>query len=194
MKLNLSKTKIMVFRNGGILRHAEKWFYQGVEVEVVSIYKYLGIYFTPRLIWSKTKEILSKQAQKAASSIFRFQKQFGFFRPSDAFKLFDTMVKPIATYGSEIWGYTYSEDIEKVQTKFCKQYIGLNQKTPDNFALGECGRLPLAVSYMTQTVKYWVKLTQMTNDRYPRQCYLMLRVLTEADKITWATHVKKIVI
>ena len=50
MKLNLSKTKIMVFRNGGILRHTEKWFYQGVEVEVVSIYKYLGIYFTPRLI------------------------------------------------------------------------------------------------------------------------------------------------
>ena len=192
MKLNLSKTKIMVFRNGGILRHAEKWFYQGVEVEVVSIYKYLGIYFTSRLIWSKTKEILSKQAQKAASSIFRFQKQFGFFSPSDAFKLFDTMVKPIATYGSEIWGYTYSEDIEKVQTKFCKQYIGLNQKTPDNFALGECGRLPLAVSYMTQTVKYWVKLTQMTNDRYPRQCYLMLRALTEADKITWATHVKKL--
>ena len=45
---------------------------------------------------------------------------------------------------------------------------------------------------MTQTVKYWVKLTQMTNDRYPRQCYLMLRALTEADKITWATHVKKL--
>ena len=68
----------------------------------------------------------------------------------------------------------------------------LIKKTPDNFALGECGRLPLAVSYMTQTVKYWVKLTQMTNDRYPRQCYLMLRALTEADKITWATHVKKL--
>ena len=70
MKLNLSKTKIMVFRNGGILKHAEKWFYQGVEVEVVSVYKYLGVYFTPKLIWTKTKEILAKQALKAASSIF----------------------------------------------------------------------------------------------------------------------------
>ena len=83
----------MVFRNGGILKHAEKWFYQGVEVEVVSVYKYLGVYFTPKLIWTKTKEILAKQALKAASSIFRFQKQFGFFHPSDVFKLFDSYGK-----------------------------------------------------------------------------------------------------
>ena len=192
MKLNLCKTKIMVFRNGGILKHAEKWFYQGVEVEVVSVYKYLGVYFTPKLIWTKTKEILAKQALKAASSSLRFQKQFGFFHPSDVFKLFDSMVKPIAIYRSEIWGYMYSEEIEKIQTKFCKQYVGLKQKTPDNFALGECGRFPLAVFYMTQTVKYWIKLTQMTNDRCPRQCYLMLRSLTDAGKTTWASHIKKL--
>ena len=36
------------------------------------------------------------QAQKAASSIFRFQKQFGRFQRNDAFKLFDSMVKPVA--------------------------------------------------------------------------------------------------
>ena len=94
----------MVFRNGGILKLTEKWFYRGVEVEIVPFYKYLGLYFTPKLIWTKSKEVLAKQAQKAASSIFRFQKQFGFFRPPDAFKLFDSMVKPVAIYGAEIWG------------------------------------------------------------------------------------------
>ena len=156
------------------------------------MYKYLGIYFTPRLIWTKTKELLAMQAQKAVSSIFRFQKQFGFFSPSDAFKLFDSMVKPIAMYGAEIWGYEYSEEIEKIQTKFCKRYVGLHQNTADNFVLGECGRLPLAVSYMVQPIKYWIKLTRMPNYRYPRQCYRMLRSLTEADKITWATYIKKL--
>ena len=139
MELNLSKTKIMVFRNGGILKLMEKWFYRGVEVEIVPFYKYLGLYFTPKLIWTKSKEVLAKQAQKAASSIFRFQKQFGFFRPPDAFKLFDSMVKPVTIYGAEIWGYMFSEEIEKIQTRFCKQYVGLKQKTADYFALGECG-------------------------------------------------------
>ena len=113
MTLNLTKTKIIVFRNGGIVKQMEKWFYQGTEIEIVSMYKYLGIYFTPKLIWTKTKQLLAMQAQKAASSIFRFQKQFGNFRPADAFRLFDSMVKPIAIYGAEIWGYKYSEEIEK---------------------------------------------------------------------------------
>ena len=114
MKLNLDKTKIMVFRNGGIVKHIEKWFFQGTEIEIVSLYKYLGLYFTPKLIWTKTKEILSMQAKKAATSIFRYQKYFGRFQPNDAFKLFDSMVKPVACYGAEIWGYQFCEEIEKV--------------------------------------------------------------------------------
>ena len=190
MKLNLGKTKVMVFRNGGIVKQTEKWTFQGTAIEIVSMYKYLGVYFTPKLIWSKTKEVLAKQSQKAASSIFRFQRLFGHFHPPDAFKLFDSMVKPIAVYGAEIWGYAYSEEIEKIQTQFCKQYVGLKQKTADIFALGECGRYPLAVTYMTRCVKYWLRLTRMPNERYPRQCYMMLRSLTDAGKTTWASHIR----
>lgn len=100
------------------------------------------------------------------------------------------MVKPIAIYGAEIWGYKYSEEIEKIQAKFCKRYVGLKQNSADIFALSECGRFPLAVFYIAQCIKYWVKLTQMPNHRYPRQCYLMLRSLTEAGKTTWTTHIK----
>ena len=192
MKLNLNKTKIMVFRNGGIVKQIEKWLYQGTQIEIVSIYKYLGLYFTPKLIWTKTKELTAMQAQKAVCSIFKFQKKFGHFCPNDAFKLFDSMVKPILCYGSELWGYKYCEEIEKVQSRFCKYYIGQSQKTTDSLALGECGRMPLAVTYMTQAVKYWIKLTQMQNNRYPRQCYYMLRSLTEAGKSTWATHIKSL--
>ena len=101
---------------------------------MVSIYKYLGIYFTPKLICTKTKELLAMQAQKAASSIFRFQKQFGRFQPIDAYKLFDSMVKPVACYGAELWGYYFCDETEKVQSKFCKYFIGLKQNTNDSFA------------------------------------------------------------
>ena len=190
MSLNLSKTKIIVFRNGGILKETEKWLYNGQKIEVVSFYKYLGVYFTPKLIWTGTKDLLSRQAKKAAHSIFRYQKSFGRFTPNDAFKLFDTMVKPIACYGAEIWGYTYSEEIEKIQLIFCKQYIGLNSNTMDSFVLGESGRYCMAVSYMTQCIKYWTKLLQMHINRYPYQCYKMLRSLDEAGRVTWATHIR----
>ena len=86
----------------------------------------------------QNEKLLAKQAQKAAASILAFQRKFGFFYPSDAFKLFYPTVKPVACYDAEIWDVKYSEEIEKVQSKFCKQYIGLKQNTNDAFAVGEC--------------------------------------------------------
>ena len=43
---------------------------------------------------------------------------------------------------------------------------------------------------MTQCVKYWVKLTQMPNYRYLKQCYNMLRSLASSGKINWASNVR----
>ena len=86
----------MVFRNGGPLRQYEHWTYKGDRVDVVSFYKYLGAYFTPKLSWTMTKETLAKQATKALACIYACQKHFGYFTPQQAFKLFDAMILPIS--------------------------------------------------------------------------------------------------
>ena len=191
MDLNLEKkTKIIVLRNGGPLRSAEKWFINGAPIDVVSFYKYLGVYFTQKLIWTKTQEMQAMQATKAVARIVKYQKIFGRFSAQDIFKVFDTVVKPILCYGSEIWGYNYCDKIEKVHSKFCKQYCGLSYKVADVFALGECGRVPIAITYMTRCLKYWIRLLHMERHRYPKQCYEMLMSLDSLGRITWATHVK----
>lgn len=74
MEINLEKTKIVVFRNGGPLRATEKWYFKGAKIDVVSFYKYLGVYFTPKLIWSKTQEMQALQATKAVVRIFKYQR------------------------------------------------------------------------------------------------------------------------
>ena len=190
MVINMLKTKVVVFRRGGIVRQNEKWFYGDTQLEVVSFYKYLGLFFTPKLVWSLTTELLSKQALKATACIFSYQWNFGHFSPNDIFKLFDSMVTPILTYGAEIWGYEYRKTIESVQAKFCKRYCGLSQTASDKMALGECGRLPLCVLYMVKCVRYWVKLLQMPSHRYPKQCYLMLKRLDDVGRQTWATRIR----
>ena len=192
MSLNLLKTKIIVFRNGGIVKQIEKWYYNGQLIDIVPFYKYLGVYFTPKLVWSKTKEVLARQASKAVCRIFQYQRKFGNFSPNDIFKLFDSIVRPILCYGSEIWGYEYSKQIEKIHILFCKRYIGLHQNTADFFALSECGRHPLAVSYMSQCVRYWVRVIQMPNHRYPKQCYNMLRSHAAVGKVNWASNVRSL--
>ena len=57
-----------------------------------------------KLSWSKTWENATSQVQNAIACIFRYQKTFGLFAPQDIFKLFDSVVCPILTYGAEVWG------------------------------------------------------------------------------------------
>ena len=72
---------------------------------------------------------------------------------------------------------------------FADEYVS-NQKVANFFPLCECNRAPMSVHYMTKFVGYWTKVLQMPNERYPRQCYLMLRRLHKAGRRTWATYVK----
>ena len=66
----------------------------------------------------------------------------------------------------------------------------MNQSVAHFFALSECGRYPLSINYMSRCIKYWTKLLQMSNNRYPRQCYTMLKNLDDLGRRTWATCIK----
>ena len=100
------------------------------------------------------------------------------------------MVKPILTYGAEIWGFEYSEVIEQVQIQFCKQFLGVNNSVNNSVALGECGRLPLCIAYHVKCIKYWCKLLQMPDHRYPKNCYIMLKAQDDIGRNNWVTSVK----
>ena len=192
MEVNLNKTEIIVFRNGGPLRSSERWLFRGNSIKVTTLYKYLGLLFTPSLSWTSAQEKLALQAQKSIFAIYDYQRPFGYFNIKQLFKLFDAMVSPILCYGSQVWGYKYSVEIETVQINFCKRYLGVKSSTNNCIVLGECGRLPMCITYYTTCVKYWCKLTQMEDGRYPKHCYYMLKKLDDANRITWATHVKKL--
>ena len=192
MKVNLNKTKIMVFRNGGPLRSYEKRYLHGEQFEVVSSYRYLGLVFTPKLIWSKAQLCLSSQANKAVMSIYHYVKSFGGIPCKDLFKIFDCMVAPILTYGSQIWGLKYSKEVEKVQVKLGKWLLQVGRTTTNSMVLGECGRTPLVLIYMTKAVKYWCRLIQLDHCRLPCQTYQMLKLLDNNGNINWVTGIKNI--
>ena len=45
LNVNLSKTKVMIFRKGGHLPVKEQWVFGNQRLEVVNSYKYLGFIF-----------------------------------------------------------------------------------------------------------------------------------------------------
>ena len=65
IRVNESKTKVMVFRNGGIVRRDEQFFYNGNRLECVPHYKYLGITFSSRLSWTPALNTMCTQSKPA---------------------------------------------------------------------------------------------------------------------------------
>ena len=74
MKINIDKTKILVFRNKGIVKRNEKCFLDNKQIDVVTLYKYLGLYFSPKSSWGKKHDMLSFQATKAITYILRIRR------------------------------------------------------------------------------------------------------------------------
>ena len=43
LKVNITKTKVVIFRKGGILPNGLRFIYEGAEIEIVSKFSYLGV-------------------------------------------------------------------------------------------------------------------------------------------------------
>ena len=105
MIVNEIKTKVMVF---GSPKTSKIYFNNNV-IDVVNDYKYLGNIISSTKLSNqdplkKTYQFLSDQARKAMYSVKSKVKSIGELPPVVLFNLFDVLIKPILTYGSDVWG------------------------------------------------------------------------------------------
>ena len=64
LAVNVAKTKVMVFRNGGNVRPQESWLYNGEEIDIVDEFCYLGIVFNYNGKFYKTQSSFLYSAEK----------------------------------------------------------------------------------------------------------------------------------
>ena len=109
LKINSDKSNVTVFSKGGRkIKDSPKFVINETVVETVSHYKYLGVNISHTGTFIVTEKYLGLKASRALFSI----KQGVFnnnVKPYVIFRIFDSLVKPIALYGSEVWfGYKTS--------------------------------------------------------------------------------------
>lgn len=190
LEVNIDKTKIIVFRKGGFLSKFEHWTFNGMKVEVVNEYCYLGFVFTTMLSHKiGTKHLVSK-GKKAVFNLCRLQQQLKEINKEIFFKIFDSKVQSILLYASEIWGLCRLETLEKVHVLVCKRFLGVPIRTPNKMVYGELVRFPLYINSAVRAIKYWFKLIQMSHDRLPYQAYCMLLNMDKNGKDNWASQVR----
>ena len=73
-------------------------------VEIVSKYTYLGLYFTEVLNYDEMAKAVAKSASKALGLLISKCLTNGGFNYTMFTKLFDTMVWSVIDYGASIWG------------------------------------------------------------------------------------------
>ena len=103
LEVNIKKTKVIVFNKSGKLLKNINCYIFGKQIEVVKEYQYLGIKFCPGGSMTLAVEELAWKANKAwfsISSILYKNKRMSVDR---AFKIFDSLVTPVALYACEFW-------------------------------------------------------------------------------------------
>lgn len=111
MKINVNKTKAMVFENG---RSTFAYFYiYGQKIELVNSFKYLGVNFFKNGNWARTQKQIADHASFSLHNLFSIFRQIE-LPNSKKIHLFDVLVGSVLNFCSEIWGTHRATDIEMI--------------------------------------------------------------------------------
>lgn len=168
MEVNQIKSEIMVFRKGGKLSTNEKWAYKGELIRIVNEYKYLGLILTPKLSFTKH---LSKKEEAAKIALNSTWKHF-IAKPSvnltSKWKMFLAVCRSIHSYGAQIWGNSYFNEVEKLYRYFIKKILKLPEATPNYVIALETGYEPGYIYTYSLHLQYLSKvLFDLESHRLP---------------------------
>ena len=207
LTINIDKSKCMVFNAQGRLMKNETFNIAGQDLEFAQQFCYLGIDILAGGSFMAAKRILKEKGMKALYPIFDTIFKFN-LKPSRAIFLFNHLIKPIITYGSEILApftkhqldtlnknneilneYALKSEAEKVHIKFCKTNLGLKRNCPTLAVLGELGEVPVTIYMLATMVKFWHRIATLNDNSLVHLAYNEVRMLPE-DKNDWLNSVK----
>ena len=162
-------------------------------LEHVSSFKYLGITFNFNGKFNRSIKELKDQGRRAMFSLLQKSRHLE-LDISVQIELFNSLVRPILTYGCEIWGYACIEIIESLQLEFLKYILHVKKSTPNCFVYGESGQYPLYIHVYSRMIKFWHKLTICSEDKISS---LFLKTIHECYDFNifqseWLTKIKNI--
>jgi hypothetical protein len=103
LKVNIEKTKIMVFGKGRLPNNL-RFTYGGQPLEIVNKFCYLGIVFTRGGSFVEAQNTLDGQAQKAIYKMKKYLYRFTHIGVKHTMDIFDKLIVPILHYGCQTWG------------------------------------------------------------------------------------------
>ena len=197
LKINHDKTNVVIF-NRPFNKKSKGYNFAvcGAPVEVKKSYCYLGLEISSTGSFSAALDSLYKKALRALFGIYSTLNIYSDGTHISLFlKLFDSLVKPILLYGSEIWGFlpltNKTSPLTKIVNKFYRTLLGVPARASTIGVQVELGRFPIAIPIQSALLKYWCRLVTLPRTRLVSRCYWSLYKNNVNDP--WLTTVKSII-
>ena len=194
IKVNIDKTKIVVFKKGGRPARNDAWSYNGNPLEVVSQFKYLGCQLSSSGSFNACIQSLCESGRRGLFSLKQYFHSNPEILPKMQIQLFNTMILPILLYCSEVWGLHNTDKIETFHLSFLKSILCVKKSTPTCFIYGELGMYPIHIEMKMRVIKFWLKIIRHTtrNDSYIRRIYVQLLFITftHPNRVTWVSRIR----
>ena len=189
---NTIKTKFTVFGN---IKNV-KLYLNGKAIEEVPSYKYLGNMFSsvgnsqgdP---FSANYQYLYDKAQKNIFSLFSKTKDISPLSPKLRIYLFDSLIRPVLTYGSGVWGTQKKgrDKMDKLHLWYIRIVLGVKYNSNILATLGECGSLPPSINILTNVFSYFIRLNKMPTTSLTYQAFAESRRLHNIGLNAWYSDV-----
>ena len=171
MRVNVKKTKVIHFRTRTQQQSVFKFSLNNNALEYVDKYKYLGIVLDEHLDFNTTASVLAGSAGRALGSIsskFRHLKGLGF-------KTFTTLyhsgVVPILDYCSSIWGYQKLDQVDTIQNRAIRFYLGVHKYAPNLAINGDIGWISSGIRRKVEMLRYWNRLIKMNGNTLTKRVF-----------------------
>ena len=177
-------------------------------MEITNEYKYLGLKLTPSGSIKLAVQELFEKASRAwfgiSNTIYRNKR----LEVKKALAIFDSLVTPVALYGTEFWlphilsDKTFKNEknllnawevftAEKLNQKCCRMILSVQNKTSRLAVLGELARYPLFFKSLAQCLNYKVALLN-TKSNLLQNAVLEMKQMSDQGEDCWLSRVNKI--
>ena len=186
--VNEIKTKAVVFG-----KHREVTLvFNEQPIEQVKSFKYVGNVTKAISVLSRDMfgENYTHLCDKAKKSIFALQskrRKIGCLPPQCMFHLFDSIVRPILTYGSDVWGVNKAggEAVDKVLLWFARIVLRVKATTSNIITLGECGLVPPSVTCAINVILYFTRIREFPDSSIVKSLFIEQKRFHDLGFTNW---------
>ena len=191
LRVNVQKTKIIIFKKGARPTKVEKWRYKGEKIEVVRKFKYLGVNFAYNGTWTKHVQESRRKLKMGCCKLAKFSSRLKDCPLKLSLRLLDTLISPAALYGAEIFAWSKGmEGLEALERNHIRAILGLHKGTPGSALNLVLGRVGWTEKAKLRALNYWHKTVTKGKNTLLAKVLEYSREGAEKGKENWIGNVK----